>query len=44
MMEHAWLIASIDAHHSRIRSAYLLLALLTEPNLLQLAFCAKSPQ
>jgi type VI secretion system protein VasG len=40
LMEHAWLIASIDAHHSRIRSAHLLLALLTEPNLSQLAFRA----
>ncbi|MCY7315841.1 MAG: type VI secretion system ATPase TssH [Rubrivivax sp.] len=38
LLEHAWLIASIDAHHSRIRSAHLLLALLTEPNLSQLAF------
>jgi type VI secretion system protein VasG len=40
LLEHAWLIASIDAHHSRIRSAHLLLALLTEPNLSQLAFRA----
>jgi type VI secretion system protein VasG len=37
LLEHAWLIASIDAHHSRIRSAHLLLALLTEPGLAQLA-------
>ena len=40
LLEHAWLIASIDAHHSRVRSAHLLLALLTEPNLSQLAFRA----
>jgi type VI secretion system protein VasG len=38
LLEHAWLIASIDAHHSRIRSAHLLLALLTEPGLAQLAY------
>ncbi|MBI5256099.1 MAG: type VI secretion system ATPase TssH [Burkholderiales bacterium] len=37
LLEHAWLIASLDAHHSRIRSAHLLLALLTEPGLAQLA-------
>ena len=38
LLEHAWLIASLDAHHSRIRSAHLLLALLTEPGLSQLAY------
>ena len=38
LFEHAWLIASLDAHHSRIRSGHLLLALLTEPSLSQLAF------
>ena len=38
LFEHAWLIASLDAHHSRIRSSHLLLALLTEPGLAQLAF------
>ncbi|NRF69441.1 type VI secretion system ATPase TssH [Aquincola sp. S2] len=37
LFEHAWLIASLDAHHARIRSAHLLLALLTEPGLKQLA-------
>jgi len=38
LLEHAWLIASLDAHNSRIRSSHLLLALLTEPSLSQLAF------
>jgi type VI secretion system protein VasG len=38
LLEHAWLIASLDAHTSRIRGAHLLLALLTEPSLSQLAF------
>ena len=28
LLEHAWLIASLDAHHPRIRSAHLVLALL----------------
>ncbi len=37
LLEHAWLIASLDAQKSRIRSAHLLLALLTEPGLAQLA-------
>lgn len=37
LLEHAWLIASLDAHNSRIRSSHLLLALLTEPGLSQLA-------
>ena len=37
LLENAWLVASIDAHHSRIRSAHLLLALLTEPGLAQMA-------
>ncbi len=36
LFEHAWLIASLDAHDARIRSAHLLLALLTEPSLAQL--------
>ena len=36
LLEHAWLIASLDAHNSHIRSAHLLLALLTEPGLRQL--------
>jgi type VI secretion system protein VasG len=38
LFEHAWLIASLDAQNSRIRSSHLLLALLTEPSLSQLAF------
>jgi type VI secretion system protein VasG len=37
LLEHAWLIASLDAHTARIRSGHLLLALLTEPDLQQLA-------
>ena len=38
LLEHAWLIASLESHHSRIRSSHLLLAMLTEPSLAQLAF------
>jgi type VI secretion system protein VasG len=38
LLEHAWLIASLEAHTARIRSAHVLLALLTEPNLSQLAY------
>ena len=38
LFEHAWLIASLDSQTSRIRSGHLLLALLTEPALSQLAF------
>ncbi|MDO1530421.1 type VI secretion system ATPase TssH [Fulvimonas sp. R45] len=37
LFEHAWLIASLDAHTTRIRSGHLLLALLTQPELAQLA-------
>jgi type VI secretion system protein VasG len=37
LFEHAWLIASIEAHDARVRSAHLLLALLTESSLSQLA-------
>jgi type VI secretion system protein VasG len=37
LLEHAWLIASLDAHTPRIRSAHLVLALLTQPDLSQLA-------
>ncbi|MEO7057246.1 MAG: type VI secretion system ATPase TssH, partial [Caldimonas sp.] len=37
LLEHAWLIASLDAGNQQIRSAHLLLALLTEPGLAQLA-------
>jgi len=40
LFEHAWLIASLDAHGGRIRSGHLLLALLTEPGLNQLALRA----
>jgi type VI secretion system protein VasG len=38
LFEHAWLIASLESHNTRIRSAHLLLALLTEPGLSQLAY------
>ncbi len=41
LFEHAWLIASLDAEsgrQSQIRSSHLLLALLTEPDLVQLAY------
>ncbi len=38
LLEHAWLIASLDAAMPRIRSGHLLLALLTEPDLQQLAY------
>ena len=37
LFEHAWLIASLDSHQARIRSGHLLVALLTEPSLSQLA-------
>jgi len=37
LLEHAWLIASIEAQTARIRSGHLLLALLTQPDLSQLA-------
>ncbi|PPE67694.1 type VI secretion system ATPase TssH [Caldimonas caldifontis] len=36
-LEHAWLIASLDNHAARIRSAHLLLALITDPGLSQMA-------
>jgi len=38
LFEHAWLIASLDKHTTRIRSGHLLLALLTDPDLSQLAY------
>jgi len=38
LFEHAWLIASLDSETTRIRSGHLLLALLTEPDLAQLAY------
>jgi type VI secretion system protein VasG len=38
LFEHAWLIASLDSQSTRIRSGHLLLALLTEPDLAQLAY------
>ncbi|NMG77543.1 type VI secretion system ATPase TssH [Aromatoleum diolicum] len=38
LFEQAWLIASLDARSPRIRSGHLLLALLTEPDLAQLAY------
>lgn len=37
LLAHAWLIASLDATQPRIRSGHLLLALLTEPELEQIA-------
>ena len=37
LFEHAWLIASLDSHQARIRSSHLLVSLLTEPGLSQLA-------
>jgi type VI secretion system protein VasG len=37
LFQHAWLLASLDAHVSQVRSGHLLLALLTEPDLVQLA-------
>ncbi|HEY4317369.1 MAG TPA: type VI secretion system ATPase TssH [Herbaspirillum sp.] len=38
LFEHAWLIASLDNQSGPIRSAHLLLALLTQPELAQLAY------
>jgi type VI secretion system protein VasG len=38
LFEQAWLIASLDSQTTRIRSGHLLLALLTEPDLSQLAY------
>ncbi|HET7795591.1 MAG TPA: Clp protease N-terminal domain-containing protein, partial [Rhizobacter sp.] len=38
LLEHAWLIASLESHTVRIRGAHLLLALLAEPGLSQLAY------
>ncbi|RNF82392.1 type VI secretion system ATPase TssH [Montanilutibacter psychrotolerans] len=38
LFEHAWLIASLDSQTTRIRSGHLLLAMLTEPDLSQLAY------
>ena len=40
LLEHAWLIASLDTHHPRIRSAHVLLALLSDSSLRQLALRA----
>jgi len=37
LLEHAWLIASLDSHAARIRGGHLILALLTEPTLSQFA-------
>ncbi|MBS0430396.1 MAG: type VI secretion system ATPase TssH [Proteobacteria bacterium] len=37
LFQHAWLLASLDAHVLQIRSGHLVLALLTEPDLAQLA-------
>ena len=38
LFENAWLIASLDKNTTRIRSGHLLLALLTDPDLSQLAY------
>ncbi len=38
LFEQAWLIASLDTRHPRIRSGHLLLALMSEPDLSQLAY------
>ncbi|WP_227814953.1 type VI secretion system ATPase TssH [Nitrogeniibacter aestuarii] len=38
LFEQAWLIASLDTHNPRIRSGHLLLAMMNEPDLSQLAF------
>jgi type VI secretion system protein VasG len=38
LFENAWLIASLDKNTTRIRSSHLLLALLTDPDLSQLAY------
>ncbi|MBS1210679.1 MAG: vasG [Proteobacteria bacterium] len=38
LFEHAWLIASLESGNHQIRSGHLLLALLTAPDLSQLAF------
>ena len=38
MLEHGWLIASLDSHLAKVRSGHLLLALLTAPGLSQLAY------
>ena len=37
LFQHAWLLASLDSQTTRIRGGHLLLALLTEPGLSQLA-------
>lgn len=42
LLEQAWLIASLDARMPRIRSGHLLLAMLTEPGLSQLALRASA--
>lgn len=40
LLEHGWLIASLENPPARIRSGHLLLALLTEPSLSQMAYRA----
>lgn len=40
LLEHGWLIASLENPPARIRSGHLLLALLTEPGLSQMAYRA----
>ncbi|EJN00478.1 type VI secretion system ATPase TssH [Herbaspirillum sp. YR522] len=38
LFEHGWLIASLDGQNPSVRSGHLLLALLTQPDLAQLAY------
>lgn len=38
LFEHAWLLASLDSETTRIRSGHMLLALMTEPDLSQMAY------
>jgi type VI secretion system protein VasG len=38
LFEHAWLLASLDSQATHIRSGHLVVALLTEPDLSQLAY------
>lgn len=38
LFEHAWLLASLDSESTRIRSGHMLLALMTEPDLSQMAY------
>ena len=42
LLEHAWLLASIDSNSNTIRSGHLLIALLTVPELIQIALRSSS--